>query len=77
MIFKRLNDLMEKFKCCQCESCRQSILLYALNSLPPNYVYQTNEEAEKTLLTMDTTQITTGIIQAILKTRASSGHSPK
>lgn len=35
---QRLESLWDKMDCCKCEKCREDIMAYALNHLPPQYI---------------------------------------
>lgn len=74
MLFERLDGMIEKFKCCKCEACRQAIVLHVLNTLPPNYLYATESAAKDVISRLDGAPVISCIIQAIMQTRTNPPH---
>lgn len=44
LVEAKLDSMLEKSDCCKCEKCRDDIMAYALNRLPPKYI--STEEGE-------------------------------
>lgn len=38
LVLDKLDEIMSKFDCCQCENCKMDIASLALNRLEPKYV---------------------------------------
>lgn len=74
LVFEKLDGMIEKFKCCKCEACRQAIVLHALNTLSPNYLYATEAAAKDVVSRLDSSAVISCIIQAIMQTRTNPPH---
>lgn len=44
LVAAKLEDMLKKSDCCKCDRCRDDIMAYALNRLPPKYI--STEEGE-------------------------------
>ncbi len=75
LVLHRLDGMIEKFKCCKCEDCRRAIVLYALNTLPPQYSYATKAEIREQIAHADSASVLTCLIQAIMQVRAKPPHT--
>ncbi|MFU0833650.1 MAG: Late competence development protein ComFB [Oscillospiraceae bacterium] len=38
LVQQKLDEIIDRLDCCQCEQCREDMILYALNRLSPKYV---------------------------------------
>lgn len=74
LLFEKLDGMIEKFKCCKCEACRQAIVLHVLNTLSPNYLYATEAAAKDAVTRIDSSSVISCIIQAIMQTRTNPPH---
>lgn len=74
LVLGKLESMMDKFKCCHCDACRQAIAMHALNTLPPQYCYATNDEIKEMLLRCDSSAVIACMVQAIMQIRANPPH---
>jgi competence protein ComFB len=44
IVIKKLEEVWDTSDCCKCEQCRNDIIAYALNQLPPKYVASSEGE---------------------------------
>lgn len=76
LIDVKLGAAMDKFRCCTCAHCRQDITAFALNKLSPRYIVQDPELIAEAMEDKEAnTQVTTALVQAILKVKANPKHS--
>lgn len=76
LLAQKIDFAIEKFHCCTCDQCRRDITAIALNKLQPKYVVA--DETNLALATADketNTQVTTALVQAILKVKSNPNHS--
>lgn len=71
---KRMDDALEKFKCCTCERCRNDILAMALNKLPALYVIEEDADLRDLYERERSAQVATALVQAILAVKAHPAH---
>lgn len=75
LIAVKIDLAMDKFHCCPCEVCRQEITAFALNKLTPRYITDEPELIEEAMANKEAnTQVTTALVQAILKIKANPKH---
>jgi len=75
LINDKIDIAIEKFRCCTCEKCRQDITAMALNKLHPKYIVAEPELLAEGLEDKEAnTQVTTALVQAILKVKANPKH---
>lgn len=60
-VYKFADEEMNKVGCCCCSSCRDDVITYALNRLPPKY-YSTLEGEMLTLLATIENQLSADIV---------------
>lgn len=41
---ERLNEALDRFKCCECDRCIKDILAIAVNTLPPKYIVRSEQD---------------------------------
>ena len=78
IVIHRLDELLPKLDCCQCNQCRLDIASYALNRLPAKYVVTTQGELLSKLDTFSTqfeASVTTQITQASIQIKNSPRHN--
>lgn len=76
LIEVKIGPAMDKFHCCTCEHCRQDITAFALNKLTPRYLVQDPELIAEAMEDKEAnTQVTTALVQAILKVKANPKHA--
>jgi len=73
----KLDSVLDKFKCCKCQSCKNDIVVIALNNLPVCY-YSGNkseiEEALREFKNSNNIDIVSEIIKAIISVRKKEKH---
>lgn len=75
LIDEKMDLAMEKFHCCGCDRCRQDIAAMALNKLHPKYIVAEPEQLDAGMADKESnTQVTTALVQAILKVKANPKH---
>ncbi|MEG1875078.1 MAG: late competence development ComFB family protein [Angelakisella sp.] len=75
MIAEKLESAMEKFRCCNCSKCKQDITALALNRLKPRYIINEPIAIAEALDDKEAnTQVTTALVQAILKVKSNPSH---
>ncbi len=52
IVESKMNQMLESLGCCTCEQCRNDIIAYALNHLPPKYVVTAQGEVYSKLYTL-------------------------
>ena len=74
VLYSKLTEMIAKFKCCNCEKCRQHIMLHVLNNVKPEYVYKKPSEVKELIANNNYVDINQPIIRAILETKANPPH---
>lgn len=75
MISHKIDEVLEKFNCCKCDSCKLEITAIALNRLTPLYTICHNEkEIEDAVPYAEYSKITSALINAIITIRANPVH---
>lgn len=75
LIDDKLDAAIEKFHCCNCARCRQDIAAFALNKLNPKYIVSEPDALALAMADKEyNTQVTTALVQAILKIKANPNH---
>ncbi len=41
---ERMNEALDRFKCCECDRCIKDILAIAVNTLPPKYIVRSEQD---------------------------------
>lgn len=78
LIKDKLDAVLEKFKCCQCESCLTDIMDIALNSFPSYSFTGTKKEIEKAFIEFKQSSnidVISAIIKAIIIIRKKEKHN--
>lgn len=78
LIKDKLDAVLEKFKCCQCESCLTDIVDIALSSFPKNNFTGTKKEIEnafKEFKQTNSIDVISAIIKAIILIRKKEKHN--
>ena len=74
VLYSKLSNMIAMFKCCNCEKCRQHIMLQVLNNVKPEYVYKKPSEVKELIESNNYVDINQPIIRAILDTKANPPH---
>ena len=74
VLYSKLTNMIAMFKCCNCEKCRQHIMLQVLNNVKPEYVYKKPSEVKELIESNNYVDINQPIIRAILDTKANPPH---
>ena len=74
ILYSKLTNMIAMFKCCNCEKCRQTIMLNVLNNVKPEYVYKKPSEVKELIETNNYVDINQPIIRAILDTKSNPPH---
>ena len=74
VVLERLDDAFSKFKCCKCDRCRKDVVALALNKLPPRYVVVDEKDISAYAAMINTAEVTTAIVQAVLQVRSNPRH---
>ena len=64
LVEETFNTIAHPLDCCQCERCRNDIIAYALNQLPPKYVVSAEGEVYSKLYMLKS-QNATDIIRCL------------
>lgn len=73
----KLDSVLDKFKCCKCQSCKNDIVVIALNNLPVYYFSGNKSEIEEALREFKNSNnidIVSEIIKAIISVRKKEKH---
>jgi hypothetical protein len=75
MIHNKIDEVLEKFNCCKCDSCKLEITAIALNRLTPQYtICHSDEELEEFIPHSEYSKVTSALINAIITIRANPVH---
>lgn len=74
VLYSKLENMIAMFKCCNCEKCRQAVMLQVLNNVKPEYVFKKPSEVKKLINESNYVDINQPIIRAILDTKANPPH---
>ncbi len=77
LVRDKLDNVLEKFKCCKCLSCKNDIVAIALNNLPVYYFSGNKAEIEEALSEFKNSNnidIVSEIIKAIISIRKKEKH---
>ncbi len=75
IINSHIDEILDKFNCCKCTSCKLEITSNALNKLDPQYIIVNNEDEMNVDVTeTDYSEITSALIHAIISIRANPIH---
>mgnify|MGYP003782426809 CR=1 FL=1 len=75
LVAQRLDDVMEKFRCCRCKRCRMDVTAMALNRLEPKYVAYDRHQLKDLLNRQDGAQVVTALIHATIAVKAKPRHN--
>lgn len=74
ILYSKLTNMIAMFKCCNCEKCRQTVMLHVLNNVKAEYVYKKPSEVKEMIESGNCTDINQPIIRAILDTKSNPPH---
>lgn len=76
LILARVNEVMERFKCCKCDRCKKDVIAIALNTLPSKYIVC--EDKKTAVLSRGTqtaiAEVSSALVQAIIKVKSNPRH---
>lgn len=75
LVEQRIDAAIEKFRCCNCEKCRQDVSAITLNKLAPCYIVSTDNAKRIESEAKYAGQVATAIVQAILTVKARPTHN--
>ena len=70
---ERLNEALNRFKCCECDRCIKDIMAIAVNALPPKYVVR-NEQDIAVELRKYEGDVVGALVNAVLKVKNNPRH---
>lgn len=74
LVFQRVDEVMAKFNCCNCDKCRKDTIALALNKLPPRYMVRSGDLTVDYTRNKSTAEVLTALVQAVLVVRANPRH---
>ena len=77
LVRDKLESVLDKFKCCKCQSCKNDIVVIALNNLPVYYFSGNKKQIEEALIEFKSSNnidVVTEIIIAIILVRKKDKH---
>lgn len=70
---ERIEEAMDKFKCCQCDHCVKDVLALAVNNLPPKYIVR--NELDQTLeIRRYEADVISALVNAVIKVKQNPRH---
>lgn len=73
ILAEKIDEAIAKFKCCDCEICRNKITAAVLNAIPASYVIANREELEQIIADTDITELNKVLMRSVLQTKT-QGH---
>ncbi len=70
---ERIEEAMEKFKCCQCDHCVKDVLALAVNNLPPKYIVR-NELDQALEIRRYDADVISALVNAVIKVKQNPRH---
>ena len=70
---ERLNEALNRFKCCECDRCIKDIMAIAVNALPPKYVVRSEQDIAVELRKYDG-DVVGALVNAVLKVKNNPRH---
>lgn len=74
LVAARLDEAMQKFRCCMCEKCRKDVNAIALNHLKPFYVIEEDPCARIMNDRDRAAEVATALVKAILTVKSNPSH---
>ncbi len=70
---ERLNEALNRFKCCECDRCIKDIMAIAVNALPPKYVLRSEQDIAVELRKYEG-DVVGALVNAVLKVKNNPRH---
>ena len=70
---ERLNEALNRFKCCECDRCIKDIMAIAINALPPKYVVRSEQDIAVELRKYEG-DVVGALVNAVLKVKNNPRH---
>ena len=70
---ERLNEALNRFKCCECDRCIKDIMAIAVNALPPKYVVRSEQDIAVELRKYEG-DVVGALVNAVLKVKNNPRH---
>ena len=70
---ERLNEALNRFKCCECDRCIKDIMAIAVNAFPPKYVVRSEQDIEVELRKYEG-DVVGALVKAVLKVKNNPRH---
>lgn len=70
---ERIEEAMDKFKCCQCDHCVKDVLALAVNNLPPKYIVR-NELDQALEISRYDADVISALVNAVIKVKQNPRH---
>ncbi len=70
---ERIEEAMDKFKCCQCDHCVKDVLALAVNNLPPKYIVR-NELDQVLEIRRYDADVISALVNAVIKVKQNPRH---
>ena len=76
LVASRVDDVIKRFKCCDCERCKKDVIALAMNSLGSQYkvAREKREEILKHSTQGKIQEVSAALVQAVIKVKASPRH---
>lgn len=70
---ERIEEAMDKFKCCQCDHCVKDVLALAVNNLPPKYIVRNELDQALEIRRFDA-DVVSALVNAVIKVKQNPRH---
>ena len=70
---ERIEEAMDKFKCCQCDHCVKDVLALAVNNLPPKYIVRNELDQALEIRRFDA-DVISALVNAVIKVKQNPRH---
>ena len=70
---ERIEEAMDKFKCCQCDHCVKDVLALAVNNLPPKYIVRNELDQDLEIRRYDA-DVISALVNAVIKVKQNPRH---
>ena len=70
---ERIEEAMDKFKCCKCDHCVKDVLALAVNNLPPKYIVR-NELDQALEIRRYDADVISALVNAVIKVKQNPRH---
>ena len=70
---ERLNEALNRFKCCECDRCIKDIMAIAVDALPPKYVVRSEQDIAVELRKYEG-DVVGALVNAVLKVKNNPRH---